>query len=220
MTIVIGLAGGAGSGKSTAATFLVDRYGAKRFAFADPLKQIAMRTLKFTHEQCYGTQAEKEAIDPRYNFSPRQFLQWLGTEGIRTVLGEDFWWQFALDTIRREAPALAVIEDVRFPNEANALLERAAVEEQRMLSAVVDSEAAVWAASMRASLQSNIVGHVWRLWPAPDAPKNSTADATHASEAQVYTLPVSAEVRPPKYGLDALHATLVYHAHDIGLVMP
>ena len=194
-TVIIGLAGGAGSGKSTAAAFLEERYGAKRYAFADPLKRIAMNTLKFTRAQCYGTQVEKEAVDPRYGFSPRQFLQWLGTEGCRAVLGADFWWKFALDAIREDRPALAVIEDVRFPNEAKALL---TLDERE---------------------RGPLVGHVWRLHPAPDAPVNTTADATHASEAQVMTLPASAEVRPPKYGLEPLYSTLTYHAHEIGLRM-
>lgn len=219
-TIVVGLAGGAGSGKSTAAAFLEKYYGARRYAFADPLKQIAMRTMGFTHEQCYGTQAQKEAVDPRCNMSPRVFLQRLGTEGIRSVLGPDFWWEHTLKKIREERPALAVIEDVRFPNESEALLDYAAVLERRMLQEYRDEALRAHAELFRAALTDSIVGHVWRLLPAPDAPQNTTADATHASEAQVLTLRVSDEIRPPRYGITYLQSALTERAHAIGLRMP
>jgi len=117
MTIIIGLLGPAGSGKSSAAAYLETKYGAKRYALAAPLKEIAKRTLGFTDEQVYGTQDQKEAVDARYGFSARWFLQRLGTEGCRAVLGEDVWTDACLRRINLDAPRLAVIEDVRFLNE-------------------------------------------------------------------------------------------------------
>lgn len=120
-TRVIALLGEAGSGKSTIAGHLAEKYGARRYMFSDLLKTIAMRTLELTREQCYGTQEQKEAIDPRYGFSPRWFLQRLGTEGIRNTLGRDFWIRATLAQIAMDAPALAVIEDTRFINEADAI---------------------------------------------------------------------------------------------------
>jgi len=122
---ILGLLGPAGSGKSTAAKYLAEKYTCMRYSFADPLKHVAMRTLGFTYEQCYGTQAQKEAVDPRYGFSPRWFLQKLGTEGCRGVFGDSFWTERTLDLIVRQQQAagahVAVIEDVRFVNEANAI---------------------------------------------------------------------------------------------------
>src|SRR5690349_10218769 len=91
MTRIIGLLGGAGAGKSTIASYLVEKYGAKRYRLAGLLKEIARRTLDLTVEQVDGTQAQKEAVDERYGFSPRWFLQRLGTEGVRATLGQDFW---------------------------------------------------------------------------------------------------------------------------------
>lgn len=121
MPLVIGLCGPAGAGKSSIAEYLEDVYGAKRYSLAEPLKEIAARALDFTHEQLYGTQEQKEAVDPRYGFSPRWFLQKLGTDGCRAVLGADLWVSTLLRRIRDEAPKYAVVEDVRFPNEANAI---------------------------------------------------------------------------------------------------
>lgn len=119
---IIALMGPAGSGKSTAADLLVEEFGARRYSFAAPLKQLAQRTLMFSDAQMYGTQAEKEATDPRYGFSARWFLQRLGTEGGRATFGDSFWTDMALAAIRRDAPALAVIDDCRFANEANAVI--------------------------------------------------------------------------------------------------
>jgi len=121
VTRIIALLGSAGSGKSTVAGMLEEWHGARRYSFADLLKQIAMRAFDFTREQCYGTQAQKEAVDPRYNRSPRWFLQRLGTEGVRGVLGENFWVDATLRRIAAEAPFVAVIDDCRFPNEAAAV---------------------------------------------------------------------------------------------------
>lgn len=118
---IIGLMGAAGSGKSTAAKYLAEKFQGKRYSLADPLKEIAMRTFGFSREQCYGTQAQKETVDPRYGFSPRWLLQRLGTEGCRAVLGESVWTDALLRRIAFEKPALAIVEDVRFINEAVAI---------------------------------------------------------------------------------------------------
>lgn len=121
MTTIIALTGPAGAGKSTAAAYLAARYGAVRYSLAYPLKEIARRALDFSHPQVYGTQADKDAKDPRYGFSPRWFLQRLGTEGIRDVLGADFWTRHALERIAADARECAVIDDCRFVDEADAI---------------------------------------------------------------------------------------------------
>ncbi len=121
MTIVIGLLGPAGAGKSTVAAHLAAKYGAKIYTLAAPLKEIARRVLDFSQEQLYGTQAQKEAVDPRYGFSCRWFLQRLGTEGCRAVLGDNIWTEACLRQITYDNPYVAVIEDVRFVNEADLI---------------------------------------------------------------------------------------------------
>lgn len=179
MTVVIGLMGPAGAGKSSVAQYLVEKYGATRYSFAEPLKTLAMRTLDFTHDQVWGTQAQKEAIDPRYGFSPRWFLQRLGTEGCRRTFGEDFWTAQTIDRIRREAPLVAVIEDARFVNEAIAIR------------------------SFQITYANRLArhGYVWRL----DSPNRETsADATHASEQEWLRAPYDYLIAPPARGLDLL----------------
>lgn len=119
MTTLVGLLGPAGAGKSTVADHLVERYGAARYSLAAPLKTIAQLALGFSQQQLYGPQDVKEAIDPRYGFSCRWFLQRLGTEGFRHVLTDRVWINHLLRTVNAaDAAELAVVDDVRFANES------------------------------------------------------------------------------------------------------
>jgi hypothetical protein len=119
--MIIGLMGAAGSGKTTAARHLADAHGASVYSFAKPLKRLVQRAFDLSFNQVFGTQADKERVDPRYGVSPRWLLQRIGTEGCRTEFGKDFWTEQCLRSIARDAPAFAVIEDVRFVDEATAV---------------------------------------------------------------------------------------------------
>lgn len=178
---VIGLCGPAGSGKSTVAKHLEDKYGAVRYGFATPLKEMVKRALDFSPQQVYGTQEEKEAIDPRYGHSARWFLQRIGTEGCRAVFGDDFWTKQCVDMIWRQNPVFAVIDDMRFLNEANAVLD-----------------------------DTRFNGLVWRLHPVADAAseEHATAAGKHASEEQWRQIDASLEINPEKRGVDELLALI------------
>lgn len=123
MSLLIGLLGRAGSGKSTAARHLAEKYGAARLALATPLKELAKRMYEFTDEQVFGTQAQKEAVDPRWGISPREAMIRLG-DGARHVLGRDVWTDACFRTagwLRDQGVKLIVVEDVRYPNEAEKI---------------------------------------------------------------------------------------------------
>ena len=77
--MIIGLCGLAGSGKDTAADFLVDD-GFIKVALADPLKRIARDVFAFTEEQLWGPSENRNAPDLRY---PREHAY---VEGISTCL--------------------------------------------------------------------------------------------------------------------------------------
>lgn len=121
--MIIGLCGRAGSGKSSVANHLVEKFGATKIAFADPLKRMAMQIWKFTEEQVFGPAEVKEQVDPRWGFSPRQALQFLGTEVCRTQLGKDVWVDALLRRAQQSHRTLWVVEDVRFVNEVYRLTE-------------------------------------------------------------------------------------------------
>lgn len=122
---IIGLLGRAGSGKSTVAAYLKQEYGAKVFSFATPVKLLAGELFGFNTDQLFGSQADKEATDPRYGFSPREAMVRLGSGG-RTYLGENVWVDACFKMIsdhskQNPEQRLYVIEDVRFDNEARAI---------------------------------------------------------------------------------------------------
>lgn len=117
---IIGLLGRAGSGKTTVANYLIKNFGAVKFSLATPLKLVAQDLFAFTDEQLYGTQAQKEAIDPRYDMSPRDALKCLG-QSVRTRLGDHVWLEALMKSIREKEPKLAIIDDVRYVNEVTYL---------------------------------------------------------------------------------------------------
>ena len=125
MIYLLGLLARSGHGKTTVAEHLVDTFGAEIRPLAGPMKRAVQKVFEFSDAQIWGTQADKEAIDPRYGFSPRWLLQRLGTEGLRDEFGPDIHLRTLLEGLRREeaarpvgAPRLTVVDDVRFPNDA------------------------------------------------------------------------------------------------------
>lgn len=198
---IIGLLGPAGAGKSSIAGYLEKHYGAKRYSLAGPLKEIAKRTLGFTDDQLYGTQEQKETVDPRFGFSPRWFLQRLGTEGCRAVLGADIWTQACLKRIEEERPTIAVIEDVRFVNEAR----------------IVSGRRGFFADGLGGEVEYE--GHVWRIIP----PQDATADArvagagAHASEEEWRRAKADFVITPQARGLDELYKLVDEAARWYGL---
>lgn len=122
--VIVGLLGRAGSGKSTAASHLERVFGACRHSMAWPLKQLAREVFDFSEEQVFGTQAQKEAVDPRYGVSARECLIRLG-EGARRWISPRVWADGCLTAIldahAADGSILHVIEDVRHANEAQLI---------------------------------------------------------------------------------------------------
>lgn len=120
--MIIGICGLAGSGKSTAADFLVRNHGFVSLAFADPLKRIARDVYDFTDEQLWGPSSARNTPDKRYPrkevmkelafgvfheeetrveyLTPRFALQQLGTEWGRTCY-PNTWADLALRTANK-----------------------------------------------------------------------------------------------------------------------
>lgn len=129
MIHIIALLAKAGHGKTTVANYLRDEYGAKVVSLAGPLKRCAQKVMGFSDNQIYGSQAEKEAIDPRYGFSPRRFLQLLGTEGLREEFGPDvhvraLLRRIELDDEQSNDHGVYVVDDARFENEVKAIVDQ------------------------------------------------------------------------------------------------
>lgn len=117
---IIGFSGRAGSGKSAAALWLVQRHGFIRVRFAGPLKAMG-RAVGLTEAQVDGDLKEA-ACDLLCGKTPRFFMQRLGTEFGRDMIGQDFWMRAWLEAVNRLPPSANVVaDDCRFPNEAQAI---------------------------------------------------------------------------------------------------
>ena len=127
---IIGICGSIGSGKDTAAEYLVARYHFTRLSFAAVLKDACADIFGWDRDMLEGKTAEerriRESVDEWWasrleikNFSPRYALQYVGTELFRGVLHKDIWVYALENTIQKYDRV--VISDVRFPNEINML---------------------------------------------------------------------------------------------------
>lgn len=129
-TLLIGLAGAARSGKTTAAAELAAHFGFIDYAFAQPLKAMLAEGLNLSVAQLEG--AEKEAPLPWLGKSPRELLQTLGSEWGRGLVHRELWLRVARQNLDNLAEchqqALGiVISDVRYEDEAAFVRQRGGV---------------------------------------------------------------------------------------------
>ncbi len=118
-----------------------DFEGIKHYSFADPLKEFCMDVFGLTHEQCYGTDEDKNSetelkwfdmpgfaektkcnCGSWYHMSARAVLQYFGTDIVRKMFN-NAWVNATISKIRREKPKIAIISDARFPNEITGVMD-------------------------------------------------------------------------------------------------
>jgi len=118
---VIALHGLAKSGKTTVADFL-EKKGYQRHSFATPLKNM-LKCIGLRDEHLYG--ALKEAQTPLLcGKTPRFAMMKLGTEFGRDTIHPDIW---IIAWINTRPEGNVVVDDLRFPNELQALTDINAV---------------------------------------------------------------------------------------------
>ncbi len=129
----------------------------KLYSFANTLKQICVELFDIPHECAWGTDEQKNQIqehllwenmpkainskmmkkilpiDARKGWdwkegpmTAREFMQFFGTDIMRKIHGP-IWINSCLKKIQREQSQLAIVADVRFPNEAVAIEEAGGV---------------------------------------------------------------------------------------------
>lgn len=125
--IIIGIGYKKGVGKDTVANRLVDKHGFTRMSFADPLKEACRTIFHFNDAQLYGD--KKEVMDHRWGKTPRQILQMMGTDAVRNIIDREVWvksLKIKIENMVKANPGKQLkiaVPDVRFPNEAEAILE-------------------------------------------------------------------------------------------------
>lgn len=134
MTKIIAFSGRKQSGKSTAGEYIGAYISSNRadisykiYSFADPLKQdICMNILGMTHQQCYGSDDDKNTMtDLQWNgerLTARRAMEVIGTNIFRQMKTQ-VWVEATINKILKEAYDIAIIVDCRFPNEVDAILD-------------------------------------------------------------------------------------------------
>lgn len=118
MPKIIALTGSAGSGKDTFANAIkTQKENVEIFAIVKPLKDACKILFNFTDEQLYDP-ILKETVDERWHQTPREILQWLGTNVLRTFIHEYFFLFGLKQRIDASKADIIVISDTRFDNEA------------------------------------------------------------------------------------------------------
>ena len=112
----------------------------KLYSFADHLKWICVKLFNIPHECVWGTDEQKNQHqshllwenmpcleilnnpNKRGSMTAREFMQFFGTDVMRKMY-EPIWVSSCIKKIQQEQSELAIIADVRFPNEAKAIEE-------------------------------------------------------------------------------------------------
>jgi len=121
--MLIGIAGPKGSGKDTlAARLKLYIPEAVIRAFAEPVKRTCQQMFLLTEEQLYDADA-KERVDERWNLTPRQMFQQVGTDYVRHQVDPNFWLKhfehwYNQSGVTQEA---IIVPDVRFQNEVDLI---------------------------------------------------------------------------------------------------
>lgn len=129
--MIIGFVGFIGSGKDTAADYLVNFHGFRRDSFANTLKDAVAAVFGWNRVLLEGRTKEarewREQVDPWWaerldmpTLTPRWVLQYWGTEVCRKAFHDDIWIA-SLENKLRNTKDDIVISDVRFPNEITAI---------------------------------------------------------------------------------------------------
>jgi len=128
---LIGLVGRKGSGKDTAAKGLLNDRRWVRVALADPLREVVKTMFQLTNEECDDRNRKEQpgALGVSY----RRAMQVVGTELVRKQLHivlpeigtEGFWIQHMRRKVEQfwQEGKRVVITDVRFEDEADAIIE-------------------------------------------------------------------------------------------------
>jgi hypothetical protein len=120
---IIAVCGAKRCGKDTLAMYIQEKYGFKHVKISSQLKQTLKVLFSFTDDQLESD--IKDVIDDRWNVSPRQAMQFFGTEimqyeiqKIMPHVGRSFWIKGLLSS-HPNIPL--VISDLRFKHEIQEL---------------------------------------------------------------------------------------------------
>lgn len=118
---LIGITGRMGHGKDTVAQFIQESWGHEVLAFADTLKQVVAMIACEPLENFYDREL-KEKFSPALGMTRREALQKMGTEVGRNLFGPNIWTDNLITRWLSSGKLPTVVSDVRFDEEARAII--------------------------------------------------------------------------------------------------
>lgn len=125
MSKIILICGKKRSGKDTIANYLHQQFGYKNMKISASIKSICKILFDFSDDQMEND--DKEKIDPKWNISPRQAFQFIGTDMMQYKIqellpniGKLFWIKSFIEKIKNTSIPI-VVSDVRFIHEYEEL---------------------------------------------------------------------------------------------------
>jgi hypothetical protein len=116
------LCGFKGCGKDFVANYIHDTCSFEHLKISTKLKDATRLLFDITDDQIEGN--KKECIDERWNITPRQMMQFMGTEMFQFKIQElipecdrNFWIKSFTNAVKANKNKNIVISDMRFPNE-------------------------------------------------------------------------------------------------------
>ena len=125
--MIVGISGKIGTGKTTLAEMIEERLEADGItaaciSFGSLLKEEASERFGFPLALCYSEEGKGTVIFhpdlPSQSMTVREILQWWGTD-VRRAEDPDYWVKAMEITVPQLDAEVKLIDDVRFPNEAD-----------------------------------------------------------------------------------------------------
>jgi len=115
--MLVGICGKAGSGKDTIGDHLINKYGFKKIALADPIKRLVKDVFVLDDHTVYDREAREQPLEQWNDWSVRKLLQFIGTELFRENIDDAVWVKSLWFRIQDDKESNYVVTDCRFPNE-------------------------------------------------------------------------------------------------------
>ena len=131
MTVIISVSGLIGSGKDTAAAYLIEKYGFTKVSFSKSLKDVVAAIFNWDRELLEGDTVEsrewRERVDEWWSdelgmeITPRLALQLIGTDVMRAHFHDDIWMLSLKNRLVKGGFERVVSTDTRFINELHLM---------------------------------------------------------------------------------------------------